>query len=82
MMLVAVWVGKKTGCDVAASDRPGGDLEGFIGCAPALFMPVIILGGIFSGVTTPPEAAGLAVVYGLFVATVIYHDFSWRSVRN
>ena len=81
MMLVAVWVGKKTGCDVGGERSSWKEIwQGFIGCAPALFMPVIILGGIFSGVTTPTEAAGLAVVYGLFVATVIYHDFSWRSV--
>jgi C4-dicarboxylate transporter DctM subunit len=81
MMLVAVWVGKKTGCDGGGERSSWKEIwQGFIGCAPALFMPVIILGGIFSGVTTPTEAAGLAVVYGLFVATVIYRDFSWRSV--
>ena len=80
-MLVAVWVGKKTGCDVGGERSSWKEIwRSFIGCAPALFMPVIILGGIFSGVTTPTEAAGLAVVYGLLVATVIYHDFPWRNV--
>lgn len=33
---------------------------------PALLMPVIILGGIYSGVFTPTEAAVVAAVYGLF----------------
>ncbi len=36
-----------------------------------LFMPIIILGGIFSGIFTPTEAAGVAVVYGLIVCLLI-----------
>ncbi|MBN2296034.1 MAG: TRAP transporter large permease [Pirellulales bacterium] len=40
----------------------------------ALAMPVIILGGILGGVVTPTEAGCLAVLYGLFVGTVIYGE--------
>ena len=40
----------------------------------ALLMPLIILGGIYSGVFTATESAGIAVVYGLFVSMVIYRD--------
>ena len=40
----------------------------------ALFMPVIILGGIKSGVFTPTEAAVVAAVYALFVGMVIYRE--------
>ncbi|MAQ44244.1 C4-dicarboxylate ABC transporter permease [Roseovarius sp. 22II1-1F6A] len=39
-----------------------------------LFLIVIILGGIYGGVFTPTEAAAVAAVYGLFVATVIHRD--------
>ena len=35
--------------------------------APAIVMPVIILGGIFSGVFTPTEAGAVAVLYGLLI---------------
>jgi C4-dicarboxylate transporter DctM subunit len=81
MMAVAIWEGKKTGCDTGGEHSSFKEIwSAFVGCAPALFMPVIILGGIFSGVTTPTEAAGLAVVYGLFVATVVYRDLSWKQV--
>ncbi|MCC8189933.1 MAG: TRAP transporter large permease [Planctomycetes bacterium] len=45
----------------------------------ALFMPVIILGGIYGGVMTPTESAGVAVVYALFVSMVIYRDLSVRA---
>ena len=42
----------------------------------ALMMPVIILGGIYSGMFTPTESAAVAVVYGLFVATVIHKELT------
>ena len=38
----------------------------------AIGAPLIILGGIYSGIFTPTEASAVAVFYGLFVGTVIY----------
>ena len=46
----------------------------FIKAIPALFMIVIILGGILSGVFTPTEASAVAVIYGIFVAGFVYRD--------
>jgi C4-dicarboxylate transporter, DctM subunit len=46
----------------------------------ALFMPVIILGGIFGGFVTATEGAAVAVITALFIAAVIYRDLSWKSV--
>ncbi|MDB1125346.1 TRAP transporter large permease [Vibrio algarum] len=40
----------------------------------ALIVPVIILGGIYGGIFTPTEAAGVAVVYALLVSLYIYSD--------
>ncbi|WP_117168604.1 TRAP transporter large permease [Paraliobacillus sediminis] len=45
----------------------------------ALLIPVIILGGIYSGIFTPTEAAGVSAVYALFVSTVIYKEMTWKS---
>lgn len=42
----------------------------------ALFMPVLILGGIYSGVFTPTEASVVAVAYGLTVSLVVYRQMS------
>jgi len=42
--------------------------------ALALFMPVIIFGGILGGVCTPTEAAVLAVVYGLVISLFVYRE--------
>ena len=46
----------------------------------ALLMPVIILGGIYGGVFTPTEAAGVAVVYGLFVGLFVYREIRLRQL--
>ena len=46
----------------------------------ALLMPVIILGGIYGGFFTPTEAAGVACVYGILVATFIYKDISIKEL--
>jgi C4-dicarboxylate transporter, DctM subunit len=40
----------------------------------ALFMPVIILGGIYGGVFTPTEASAVAVFYALVIGVVIYGE--------
>jgi tripartite ATP-independent transporter DctM subunit len=41
---------------------------------PALMMPVILLGGIYGGITTPTEAAAVAAAYAFFISTVLYRD--------
>ncbi|HPJ48024.1 MAG TPA: TRAP transporter large permease, partial [Synergistales bacterium] len=45
-----------------------------------LMMPVIILGGIMTGVFTPTESAAIAVVYGLFVSFFIYRELGLRDL--
>ncbi|MDH3910802.1 MAG: TRAP transporter large permease [Rhodospirillales bacterium] len=47
----------------------------------ALFLPVIILGGIFGGVVTATEGAGLAVVAALFISAVVYRELDWARLR-
>jgi C4-dicarboxylate transporter, DctM subunit len=46
----------------------------------ALFMPVIILGGIYGGVFTPTEASTVAVFYALFVGLVIYREIKFTDL--
>ncbi|MGB6008322.1 TRAP transporter large permease [Castellaniella sp.] len=45
----------------------------------AIFMPVIILGGIRFGVFTPTEAAVVAAVYAFLVSRFIYKALSWKA---
>ncbi|GKY87040.1 TRAP transporter large permease [Sinisalibacter aestuarii] len=48
----------------------------------ALLMPVLLIGGIVGGIMTPTEAAAAAVVYALFVGTVIYRALSLRQLAR
>ena len=49
---------------------------------PALMMPVILFGCIYSGITTPTEAAALAAAYALLVSAILYRAVTWRGVYN
>ncbi len=46
----------------------------------ALLMPVILIGGMVSGIFTPTEAAGVAVLYGLLVGGFIYRELELKSL--
>jgi tripartite ATP-independent transporter DctM subunit len=49
---------------------------------PALMMPVILLGCLYSGITTPTEAAAVAAAYALVVSALLYRSISWRDVYH
>jgi C4-dicarboxylate transporter DctM subunit len=55
-------------------------IKAFVIAIPALFMIVIILGGILGGVFTPTEASAVAVVYGLFISMCVYRDLKPRML--
>ena len=46
----------------------------------ALIMPIIIVGGIFSGVFTPTEAAAVAVFYALVVGVIVYRTVTVKGI--
>ncbi|MEA4845829.1 MAG: TRAP transporter large permease [Clostridiaceae bacterium] len=46
----------------------------------ALLSPVVVLGGIYSGIVTPTEAACISVFYSLFVSLVIYRSFTIKEI--
>jgi C4-dicarboxylate transporter DctM subunit len=52
---------------------------GFFNTILAILMPVILLGGILSGVFTPTEAAGVAAFYALIVGFFIYRELTIPS---
>ena len=47
---------------------------------PALLMPVILLTGIYSGVTTPTEAAAIAALYALIISAGLYRAIKLRTL--
>ncbi|UCG04828.1 MAG: TRAP transporter large permease [Desulfobacterales bacterium] len=52
---------------------------GFLNTILAILMPIILLGGILSGIFTPTEAAGVAVFYALIVGFFIYRELKLSS---
>jgi C4-dicarboxylate transporter, DctM subunit len=48
----------------------------------ALTLPIIILGGIFGGIVTATEGAGLAVVAALLVGGLVYRELDWTRLRE
>jgi C4-dicarboxylate transporter DctM subunit len=80
-VLVAYWVSRKRGYRGIASRGNTAELwQAFKRSIWALLAPVVILGGIYSGIFTPTEAAVVAVFYSLFVAVFIYRSIQWRDM--
>ena len=48
----------------------------------ALFLPVLVLGGIYTGVFTPTEAAAVSVVYALFVEAVVHRELTLKGLHK
>ena len=81
LIVVCVWHGKKTGCDNGeARSSPAQIMAAARAAGPALLMPLIIIGGIWSGLFTPSESAAVAVAYGLAVSLLYYRDLHWRRI--
>ncbi len=52
----------------------------FVEVWPALLGPVIIVGGILSGIFTATEAGAIACLYALLLGTLYYRKISWRDL--
>jgi C4-dicarboxylate transporter DctM subunit len=71
MLGYAIWCNRSGGRDSWSGSEIFSALRAGIW---ALLMPVLILGGIYSGIFTPTESAAVAVVYAIFVETCLYRD--------
>jgi C4-dicarboxylate transporter, DctM subunit len=56
-------------------ELPGITISAF----PALMMPVVLLGCIYTGVTTPTEAAAVAAAYAFVISALFYRSIDWNS---
>ena len=82
LLLVSWWLSVKNGFESApAAPRPP-FWQSLKEAGWGLAAPVIILGGIRSGLFTPTEAAVVAVFYGVFVGMLVYRNLSWRDIYN
>jgi tripartite ATP-independent transporter DctM subunit len=82
MMLVAYFLARKHDFPREQSFRLQRVWETFREAGWALLLPVIILGGIFSGWVTATEGAGLAVVASILVGGLVYRELDWPQLRQ
>ena len=54
--------------------------KAFVRAIPALLTPVILLGGVYTGVYTPTEGAAIAVVYTCLVSIYVFKNLKWRDI--
>lgn len=74
---VIVWITARRRGFPVEPPTPLRDLPGITWRAfPSLMMPVVLLGGIYGGVTTPTEAAAVAAAYALAVSVLLYRSVS------
>lgn len=48
----------------------------------AILCPIIILGGIYTGIFTPTEASVVAVVYAIFIGFFVYKDLTFQDLKG
>lgn len=80
LMAVAYYIAKKRNYPAPPRSELPPVLGSFKEAALALLMPIIILGGIFSGVFTATEAGVVAVAYAAIVGTFVYKTLTFKLV--
>ena len=73
---------KTAGMDLKEGEKLTGKkiLWTIIGAIPALGSPVIILGAIFTGITTPTEASVVAVIYSFIIGIFVYRELKIKDI--
>lgn len=84
LLMVAVYVmAKRKGWPQSEKRAPVGELwAAFKDAILSLLLPVFLLGAIVTGLTTATEAGVIGVLYALFLAGVVYREYSWRQLFN
>lgn len=82
LMGVAYYIAKKRGYPAPPRSELPPILSSLKEAGWALFMPIIILGGIFSGVFTATEAGVVAVAYSALVGTFVYRTLTFKLVTE
>ncbi len=82
MLLMSGWLAWRRGFPVHASGGLGAAMRAFLPTVPALLVPVIILAGILSGLSTVTEASAFAAVYALLIGALLYRNLTWAGLRT
>jgi C4-dicarboxylate transporter, DctM subunit len=78
--ILVIFEARRSGIRASERTTARARFQALVAAGWALGMPVIILGGIYSGFFTPTEAAVVAVVYSIFVETVVYRELGFAKL--
>ena len=84
MMVVVHFISKRRGY-LPIYERRAGIREvfrAFREASWALFLPVVIVGGIRFGVFTPTEAGSIAILYALVLGTIVYREMTLKDLKT
>ena len=82
LMVVVVIISMKKGYKDTTKFSGREILKFFWDALLAMLMPVIVLGGIYTGLFTPTEAAVVAVMYGVVVGMFVYRNITPKSLMK
>lgn len=74
------WISRRYGYGARMQFDSRHAMRALLRAAPSVGAPIIILTGMFSGIVTPTEAAGLAVLYTLLIAGLVHREIGFRDV--
>jgi len=80
LMILTYWYAKKMGIKGEEKAPLSRVWATFKEASWALVMPLIIIGGIVSGIFTPTEAGAIAVVYAFIVGMFVYREFTLKDL--
>lgn len=82
LMIVAWWISRRNGWKGGEAFSWSVLGRTFVRAIPALIAPLIIVGGIRSGIFTPTEAAGIGVFYALLIGAFLYRSLTLRGIAG
>ncbi|UCH49423.1 MAG: TRAP transporter large permease [Betaproteobacteria bacterium] len=80
LLFVSVWLAWARDFPVHGDGGIGLAVKAFLPTLPALLVPVIILGGIISGLSTVTEASAFAAVYTIVIGVAVYRRLSLQTI--
>lgn len=80
-LMVMVWfIARKRNYPTDPRSSSGDIGRLFVKSLPALMTPAVIVGGIFSGLFSPTEAAAVTVLYAILIDLIFYRELTWRKL--
>ncbi|WP_052400588.1 TRAP transporter large permease [Oceanobacillus jeddahense] len=80
LMVLNYFLLKKDKTTVTKSMEMGSSVKVILNSFWALLLPVIIIGGIYSGIFTPTESAAVACLYGIIIGFFVYRTLNFKNL--